>query len=132
MADGARLTLRQAREQGRLSEFAAQAERDLKDAVPITAEQFDAALGRMLKPATAANRTSRFRTGDGSPGKRTRRGTSASSPADLDVRRAHAVFEQLPKALNRVGRIGFIRPPVVVAPLLSAVFDGAVSEAIAG
>jgi len=79
MADGDRLTLKQAREQGRLPEFAAQAERDHMDLHPISTGQFDAVLGRIVKSAPAANRTSRSRTGDGSSGSRTRRGKAAAS-----------------------------------------------------
>ena len=43
-----RLTLRQAREKGGLEEFAAQAERERKDAEPITQERFDAVLEEFL------------------------------------------------------------------------------------
>jgi hypothetical protein len=75
MADGDRLTLRQAREQGRIREFADQAERDHKDVEPISADRFDAVLRRIVKAAPAKRRTSGSPSRDGSSGSRTRRGT---------------------------------------------------------
>lgn len=79
MADDDRLTLRQAREQGRLREFIAQAERDHADAAPASADKFDSVLGAAVKRAGADDRTSRSPARDGSSGKRTRRGTSGAS-----------------------------------------------------
>lgn len=75
MADGDRLTLRQAREQGRIDEFAAQAERERAEAVPITAKTFDAVLGRIVKASPARRRTSGSQGRDGLSGRRTRQDT---------------------------------------------------------
>lgn len=74
-----RLTLREAREQGRLSDFAEQADREARDTVPVSEEQFDAALGRMLKAAPTAHRTSGSPSRGGSTDNRIRRGKAAAS-----------------------------------------------------
>lgn len=71
MADD-RLTLKQAREQGRIPEFAAQVERDLEDAAPVATEFFDAAIRAAVKAPRSKGRTSRSRRVDGSTGTRTR------------------------------------------------------------
>ena len=70
-----RLSLRQAREQGRLNEFAAQAEREHKAAKPISRERFDAILGAAVKSEKAKRRTSGSRARGGSNDTRTQRGT---------------------------------------------------------
>jgi len=72
MADGDRLTLRQAREQGRIPEFAAQAERDLKDAAPVSAECFNAIIEAAVKAPRSKDRTSHSRRAGNSTGKQTR------------------------------------------------------------
>jgi hypothetical protein len=69
MADGDRLTLRQAREQGRIREFAEQAERDRKDATPISADEFDTVLRSAVKFGKSARRTSDSRARGGSSDK---------------------------------------------------------------
>ena len=62
MTDGDRLTLRQAREQGRVDEFVAQAEQDHREAEPISPVILHAVLGAIIKAAPAKHRTSRSRT----------------------------------------------------------------------
>jgi hypothetical protein len=49
--------------------------------------------------------------------------------ADLNVRRAHAVFEQMPEAFDAVGRVRLASAVIVVGPFLRAVLDRAVNEA---
>ena len=51
--------------------------------------------------------------------------------ADMNVRRADAVLEQLPEAFDAVRVEGFARPVIVIAPFLRAVLNGAVNEAVA-
>ena len=71
------LTLAQAIKEDRLPEFAAQQE--AAGLPPADRRAFEAIVGAAVKPVTAADQTSRSQTGDDSTGKRTRRGTSASS-----------------------------------------------------
>ena len=77
MTDDAPLTLAAALRSDRLSEFVAQQE---AAALPAASrDAFDQVIRAAVKPATAAGRTSRSRTGDGSIGSRTRRGKAVAS-----------------------------------------------------
>ena len=73
MANGDRLTLRQAREAGRLIEFVAQAEREQKkNRKPVSLDEYDAILRVAVKSEKAKRRTSGSRARGGSSGKRLR------------------------------------------------------------
>jgi len=78
MADGDRLTLKQALEENRLGAFVAQAES--REYETGAADRLDRVIkAGAPKAAKSAGRTSRSRTGGDSSGSRTRRGKAASS-----------------------------------------------------
>jgi hypothetical protein len=66
------ITLREALESARLSEFAAQEE--ARGIGPIDRAEFDAATGAIIKAPRSEDRTSRSASGGNSSGTRTRRG----------------------------------------------------------
>ena len=65
------LSLSEAIRTGRLKEFVAQEEARVG---PIERAEFDAAVAALIKAPQSEGRTSRSSSGDGSTGKRTRRG----------------------------------------------------------
>jgi len=67
------LTLKQALEDGRLAEFAAQEE--ARGIGPIDRAELDRAVAKLIRAPQSEDRTSRSSSGDGSTGKRTRRGS---------------------------------------------------------
>jgi hypothetical protein len=79
MADSDRLTLRQAREQGRLREFVEQAACDDGDIPPDAGKKFDLVLRAAVKRDGADDQTSRSRDAGSLNSKRTRRGKPAVS-----------------------------------------------------
>ena len=72
------ITLREAMELGRLSDFIAQEE--ARGVGPITRADFDTLTEALVKAPQSEDRTSRSSCGDGSTGKRTRRGSGPYKP----------------------------------------------------